>query len=356
MDQSKFQVIDGHNDTLLDLTFPESGKYRSFLSEANFGHLDLHRARKGQIAGGFFAVFIPQDPLVEKRLDLVNINTPEGRIAPLEPPLDRTYAQRIAHHMIAKLYTIEEQSAGQFKVIRKAAEIRHALEKEIFFAILHFEGAEPIDPALDALSVYYQAGLRSLGIVWSRPNAFGHGVPFIFPHSPDIGPGLSQAGKELVKACNQKGIILDLAHLNEKGFWDVARISQHPLVVSHSGVHQICPSSRCLTDRQIDAIGESGGIIGVNLHTSDIRPDGRQNADTPLTMIIDHIDYIVQRIGIDYVAIGSDFDGAFIPQKIKDASGLPLLFSALAERGYGIEMLQKIAQFNWLRVIKKTWN
>src|SRR5204862_5975253 len=106
-------------------------------------------------------------------------------------------------------------------------------------AILHFEGAEPIDSQLNALEVFYRAGLRSLGLVWSRPNAFGEGVPFRFPSSPDTGPGLTAAGRELVRECNRLGILVDLSHLNERGFWDVADVTTAPLVATHSNAHAL---------------------------------------------------------------------------------------------------------------------
>jgi membrane dipeptidase len=208
---------------------------------------------------------------------------------------------------------------------------------------------------LDALYVFYEAGLRSLGIVWSRSNAFGHGVPFRFPSSPDTGPGLTDAGRELVRTCNQLGVMLDLAHLNERGFWDVAKLSNAPLVVTHAGVHALSPSARNLTDKQLDAIGESGGVVGVNFHVSDLRADGRFDADTPLTETVRHIDYVVERIGIDHVAFGSDFDGALMSLELGDAAGLPKLVAALRARGYDDAALQKVTHKNWIRVLRSTW-
>ncbi|MEY8840506.1 dipeptidase, partial [Cribrihabitans sp. XS_ASV171] len=116
-------------------------------------------------------------------------------------------------------------------------------------AIFHIEGAEAIDPDLHMLDVFHAAGLRSLGPVWSRPTLYGHGVPFRFPSGPDTGAGLTDLGLRLVRRCNELGIMLDLSHLNEAGFWDVARQSSAPLVASHSNAHAICPHSRNLTDR-----------------------------------------------------------------------------------------------------------
>ncbi|MCS6883748.1 MAG: membrane dipeptidase, partial [Chloroflexaceae bacterium] len=186
----------------------------------------------------------------------------------------------------------------------------------------------------DELEVLYQAGLRSLGPVWSRPNIFGYGVPFAFPASPDIGPGLTEAGKALVRACNRLRIMIDLSHLNEAGFWDVARLSDAPLVATHSNAHAICPSSRNLTDRQLDAIRDSGGMVGLNFAVPFLRPDGRRDATMPIAVMVQHIKYLVERLGIDHVGFGSDFDGALMPAAIGDVRGLPRLLQALAEAGF----------------------
>src|SRR5690606_476421 len=120
----------------------------------------------------------------------------------------------------------------------------------------------------------------SLGPVWSRDNAFAHGVPFAYPSSPDTGPGLTDAGKELVRACNRMGILIDLSHMTEKGFFDVARVSDQPLVATHSNVHAITPSARNLTDRQLDAVRDSKGVVGLNYAVSFLREDGQERADT----------------------------------------------------------------------------
>ena len=197
------------------------------------------------------------------------------------------------------------------------------------------EGADAIDPDLLELEKLYRSGLRSLGLVWNRVYIFGHGVPFAWPRSPDTGPGLTPPGKDLVRACNRLGVMIDVSHLNEQGFWDVARLSSAPLVATHACVHAICPSTRNLTDRQLDAIGEFDGIVGVSFSVNDVRPDADLNADTPLHMLTHHFHYLANRIGIDRVGIGSDFDGATIPAAIKDASGLPKLIAALQASGFG---------------------
>jgi membrane dipeptidase len=184
---------------------------------------------------------------------------------------------------------------------------------------------------------------------------FAEGVPFRFPSSPDTGPGLTAAGRELVRACNDRGILVDLSHLNEAGFWDVARLSTAPLVATHSNAHSLCPSSRNLTDAQLDAIGASGGVVGVNFAVSFVREDGGQVAATPLEEIIYHLQYIAGRIGLDHVAFGSDFDGALVPEALGGIAGLPKLVDALRAAGLDEEAVAKVTHRNWLRVLGDTW-
>jgi membrane dipeptidase len=222
-------------------------------------------------------------------------------------------------------------------------------------AIVHMEGAEPLAPDLSDLERWYERGLRSVGLVWSRPNAFAEGVPFRFPSSPDTGVGLTDAGRELVRACNRLGILVDLSHLNEAGFWDVQRISDAPLVATHSNAHALCAASRNLTDRQLDAVRDSGGVVGVNFAVAFLREDGDHSPETPIAEIVRHVDYLAERMGIDHVAFGSDFDGAVIPDELGGVAGLPKLVNALRDAGYDDDAVAKITHGNWLRVLAATW-
>lgn len=355
MNNNMLPIIDGHNDTLLHLYMTERGKGRSFFVESTTGHLDLPRARRGGFAAGFFAIFTP-DPSRSQMAAENLIFTETGYEVRPYPAIDPTYAQQQTIAVAALLFRLEAESAGKIKVVRTVDELIYCLQKGILAIILHFEGAEAIDPRLDALEVFYQAGLRSLGIVWSRPNAFGHGVPFKFPHSPDTGPGLTEAGQALVHACNRLGILLDLAHINEQGFWDVARLSTAPLVVTHSAVHAICPSTRNLTDRQLDAIKASHGMVGLNFEVCNLREDAHDDLNTPLSLMVRHIDYLVEHLGIDGVGFGADFDGGITAvQEIGDVAGLPKLTTALREHGYDDASLRKLTHENWLRVLRATW-
>ncbi|MFB3896456.1 MAG: dipeptidase [bacterium] len=358
---SLIPIFDGHNDTLYHLFLPEKSKGRSFLVESEHGHLDLPRAKKGGLIGGIFAIYTPPPKsAIDQSKPKSTEKTPSGYYSS-EPkkPLEYRYAHEFTNSVIEFAYQIEAQSQEKVKIIHNLLELDWNITHDVLAMVLHFEGAAPIKSDLTDLDEFYQKGLRSLGIVWSRPNAFGYGVPFQFPHSPDIGPGLTDAGKNLVAKCNELGIILDLAHLNEQGFWDVAKITKHPIVVSHAGIHTLSPSSRNLTDKQLDAIGESNGIIGIMFQPSyfEFRDDQptTSKSEVKIKEIVAHIDYAVNRIGIDHVALGSDFDGAEMPAEIKDATGLPKLIDALRENGYADPAIEQIAYNNWLRIINATW-
>ncbi len=155
------------------------------------------------------------------------------------------------------------------------------------------------------------------------------------PSSPDTGPGLTPAGTRLVRRCAELGIAVDLSHLNEAGFWDVARLDAGPLIVSHAGVHALSACSRNLTDAQIDAVGKSGGLVGIVFACYFLRPDfANEPETTPLELIVEHVRYVADRVGVEHVAFGSDFDGATIPAALGDVSGYPKLLAALADAGF----------------------
>jgi membrane dipeptidase len=344
-------ILDGHNDTILHLGLTERGNGRSFFVESDQGHIDLPRARRGGLQGGFFAIFVPND-----HYDMAaNVtHTAAGYAVNMAPAVDPQRARHFTWEALEVLRQLEPDSGGQVRIVYTAADLEACFATDTFAIIPHIEGAAALNPDLSDLPSFYDAGVRSLGLTWSRPNAFGYGVPFRFPHSPDTGPGLTDAGKALVRACNQLGILVDVSHLNEQGFWDVERITDVPLVVTHTAAHAVCASTRNLTDRQLDAVGASDGVVGVNFSIAMTRPDGQREADTPLTVIADHIDYIAQRIGIEHVALGSDFDGTSIPRAMGDVTGLPRLLDVLRARGYDAA-LEALACQNWLRVLKQTW-
>jgi membrane dipeptidase len=358
-------IFDGHNDALLRLYRREgTNPAQAFLDGEAKGQLDFPKAREGGFAGGLFAIFVPSPKRPtgpsahasssnESETQTPSRSTDNG--APMAPTVDLATAQQAVFNMASILFRIEQESQGRVRICRDAGDIRHCLTNDVLAAVLHIEGAEAIDENFEVLDVLHAAGLRSLGPVWSRPNAFGHGVPFRCPSSPDIGPGLTDLGKKLVAACNRLKILIDLSHLNERGFWDVAAISDVPLVATHSNAHALSPHSRNLTDDQLAAIRDSGGLVGVNFAASFLREDGRQEADTPVELVIDHVEYMLKHVGEDGVGFGSDFDGARIPAGIGNAAGLQTLVELMRQRGYGEPLIEKVCTGNWLRVLERTW-
>jgi membrane dipeptidase len=321
-------ILDGHNDLALRVWRGQGPPY----------DVELGIAESVGFSGGFFALAAPGGPFKPP--------TEVPYAVPLDDPVPFEQARKDVGEMATALEGLD------VAIVRTVHEIRPGRVN----AIMHIEGAEALAPDLSDLEAWYERGLRSVGIVWSRPNAFAEGVPFRFPGSPDTGPGLTRAGRDLVHACNLSGIMVDVSHLNEAGFWDVVQINQAPMVATHSNAHAICASTRNLTDRQLGAIGDSGGVVGINFAAMFLREDGGLGTDVPLTEIVRHIDYIASRIGVDHVAFGSDFDGAETPDELGGIAGLPRLVELLRSSGYGEADLDKITHGNWLRVLDATWN
>jgi membrane dipeptidase len=336
-------VFDGHNDAL---TRDDAA---DFATGRLGGHLDLPRARAGGLAGGIFAMFTPTPGAEHIDFD------GDGRMEiELAAPIGREMAAAATTEAAGRLLALER--AGHVRLVRTISDLDAARADGVLAAVLHHEGAEAIDPGLEALELWYAAGLRSIGPVWSRTNAFAHGVPFAFPASPDTGPGLTGAGHRLVRRCAELGVAVDLSHLNEAGFWDVARLDAAPLIASHSGVHALCASTRNLTDAQLDAIAASGGLVGIVFAAPFLRADGADDADTPLATIVEHVRYAADRIGVQHVALGSDFDGATMPDELGDVAGLPRLLDALRAGGFSEDDVRAIAWDNWRRVLARAWH
>jgi membrane dipeptidase len=322
-------VFDGHNDALT------RDDHARVASGRRGGHLDLPRMRAGGIRGGIFAIFTRSEG---------------GEEDPIEHAAASAHATTVAGRLLAL------ERDGELRVARRIGDLDEAREDDgPPLAVMHIEGAEAIDPGLEALDLWHAAGLRSLGIVWSRANAFAHGVPFMAPATPDTGLGLTKQGKALVRRCAELGVLVDLSHLNEKGFFDVARLDAGPLVATHSGVHALCQTTRNLTDRQLDAIAATGGLVGIVFACPFLREDFKNDADTPLELIVDHARYVADRIGVGHVALGSDFDGATIPKPLGDAAGVPRLLDAFAAAGFSKKEIEAIAWHNWRRVFDSWW-
>ena len=343
-------IFDGHNDVLSKLVRAGGRDALRGFREGRDGHLDLPRARAGGFAGGLFAIWAPSPG--DWRAVEAMMEAPAYDV-PLPDPVPRDEATAAAFAQAALL--LELDRTGAVALCRSVADIRSAMAAGTMAAVMHLEGAEAIGPDLDALDVLHAAGLRSLGPVWSRPTIWGHGVPFRYPSKPDTGPGLTEDGLRLVRRCDELGVVIDLSHLNEAGFDDVARTSRNPLVATHSNVHALCPHARNLTDRQLDAIRDSDGMVGLNLAVSFLRADGRARGDVTPDVLLDHLDHLLDRLGEDRVGLGSDYDGATVPDFVADVAALPALRAAMRGQGYDEGLIAKLCHGNWLRVLGRVW-
>lgn len=314
-------IIDGHTDFLLSL----SKTKRSFLEESAVGHVDLPRARRGNIGAMLTAIYIPPEHLPQHAL----IETLRG-----VDLLKRTIAA----------------SEGQMALVRDYNQLVDCLDRGVFASVLHYEGAEAIDPEFVVLRESYELGMRSLGLTHSRTNIFAEGVG-----KDDHGNGLTGLGKQLVRECNAMGILVDVSHLNDAGFWDMIELAEQPFVASHSNARAVCNHPRNLTDDQIKALAEKGGLMGINYACGFLVEGARSGAEVPIGVLVDHIDHIVNLVGIDYVALGSDYDGATMPDALKDAAHDMAIVDELARRGYDDSAIAKISRDNWLRVLKAVW-
>ena len=349
-----FPTFDGHNDILLRLYNAPQNREAIWLTGEGKGHLDLPRMLKGGFAGGFFAIYIPS-PHDDDGVDYTQLMENPPYALPLPDLIRDGQALPVAMAMAGHMLWMERASGGRFKLVRSAAEIRANMAAGVISGILHLEGAEAVGADLDALYAFHALGLRSLGPVWSRPTVFGHGVPFAYPSGPDTGEGLTEAGKRLIRACNEMKLLIDLSHINEKGFDDVARLSDAPLVATHSNAHALTRSSRNLTDRQLAVIRESNGLVGLNFATAFLRKDGKQSADMGWEDLLAHLDHLIAHLGEDRVGLGSDFDGCTVPKGIGDVTGLPALQQAMLAHGYGKALMRKICHENWLALLERTW-
>ncbi|MDQ7908748.1 membrane dipeptidase [Phytohabitans sp. ZYX-F-186] len=331
---SAISFFDGHND-ILSLTASRPNGWQMFGTSDSSFPINLRDGLSFGYAGGFFASYQRSEPGVA---------------------LDQAPARQGAIAMMSDLIRIEAHSNGALEIVRSTDDLRRCVQTGTIAAIQHLEGAEAVDPDLHTLDLFYELGLRSIGPLWSRPNAFGYGVQTEPPNSVKAGRlGLTASGLNLVRACNRLGIMIDVSHMNEDGFWDVARTSDSPVVATHSNAQAIAPVARNLTDSQLDAIRDSDGLVGVSFYAGMLRPDGRADPNTPLDIAVKHIEHIAERLGLRHVGLGTDFGTATCSSEIHEVSQVPTLFETLRARGWSEPDLSALGIDNWIRILDLTW-
>jgi membrane dipeptidase len=265
---------------------------------------------------------------------------------------------RVALDQIARLHA-EAQGCQQFVISKNYRDMQKAREDGEIALIITMEGVEPLGTDLNLLRIFYELGVRSIGLTHARSNAAGHGG--IFASSGDF-------GRDLVRECEALGVIIDLAHINPVGFKEVLSMTTKPPIVSHTNVRHYYDIERNISDEQITMIGERHGVIGVN--SVLVSP---KKEESTLDRYVDHIEYIANLIGIDGVGVGFDFfefiysqwpesakrelaekltTPQFIPD-LKNHSHARNLTRKLIERGFNDEEIEKILRGNWLRILEK---
>ena len=325
------QYIDMHCDTLA-----KALAERSATAERLDGTMaDIARLRKAGAKAQFFAVFLPQRRMPEW-FGLEEMPEPEALFDSMYEIYRNTL--RACGGTLAPAGSWEELS-------------RNAREGKLS-AVLTMENGAPVRGELSRIKAYYDLGVRLITLTWNDANCFG------YPHSAvpeEMGRGLTEFGREAVAYMEELGMLVDVSHLSDGGFWDVAacaRRAAKPFVASHSNCRALAPATRNLTDRMIRELAECGGVAGLNFAPAFLNGDPC-DPQSRIARMCDHVEHMVQAGGIACAGIGTDFDGIEGEFEIADCTGIPRLFDALHMRGFSWDAVEQIAHGNVERVLRE---
>lgn len=307
-------IFDAHIDTLYRLL-----RSKQTLAEP-IGHVNLPKIHQAKLGAQFFAAFV--DPCYYNGLALHN-----------------------TMEMIDLFWQMLEQYPDKLTFAGSGQDILSAQEKGYLACLLAIEGGEALEGKLANLRMFHRLGVRLLTFTWNYRNDLGSGQG-----EGESGGGLSRFGKEVVVEMNRLGMLIDVSHLNEPGFWDVLNYSQKPVLASHSNAKALCNHPRNLTDEQIRALAERGGVIGINFYAKFLKREG----EATIHHVVEQIEYLAKVGGESCVALGSDFDGMdHTPVDLEDCSKIPQIASLLAQRGFGTTSIEKIMGGNLLRICQE---
>lgn len=319
-------VVDAHCD-VLQFLFPGRRDVTRFDSRikdglgrrSEEGHVDIPRMIEGGVDCQVFAVFTAFKPYPSRPLSA-------------------------ALQMIDIFHSECEKNSDKIVPVVNHDEILKAHQGGKIAAMLSIEGAEVIEANLGVLRMLYRMGVRMMSLTWNWRNELADGVG-----EKQSKGGLSDLGVKVAKEMEKLGMVIDVSHLSDSSFWDLIEVARTPIMASHSNCRAICPVPRNLTDDQIKAIAETDGVVGMNFASSFVH---REKAT--LERLVDHIDHVVQLVGVEHVGLGSDFDGiTFTPEGLEDVTKIPNITKTLVSRGYPDEDIKKILGENHLRVFKK---
>jgi membrane dipeptidase len=358
-------VVDTHNDVLSTATM-EGMDIETDLTGKT--HSDLARFKKGGVDVQVFSIFCD---------DHYGVGS----------------AFKQAIREIDSLYAIAGRNPDRMQIVTNPAGLEQAVKHHRLAAMMGVEGGHMIEDRMDYLDSFYRRGVRYMTLTWNNSTPWATSAMEETTKAFTVTPyGLTDEGKAIVKRMNQLGIIVDLSHVGERTFWDAIHTTTKPVICSHSSVYALCPVFRNLKDDQIKAVGANGGVVQVNFysgfldsnyaprmtrflmrHKSEMDslnaakapnyiinaflskkyPGESDSLRAPLSLLLDHIDYLVRLIGPDHVGLGSDFDGIESPpQQLDDVTTYPLITRELLKRGYKPADVEKILGGNFIRVFK----
>jgi len=312
----KSLVIDLHADTLYKKLFSQTTQF--ICGKSPFFHFSKEKMQEGGLDLQVLALFVPTE--------VINLSV------------------EITMKMIALAYKMRDSEG--FQLIKNKKDLQELQNNDNLGIMLSIEGGIILENNIELLQLFYDLGVRSFGLVWSRKNNYAQGVPFQTE-------GVSEEGKLLIEELDNLGIIIDVSHLNKKGFSDVVNLTNNPFIASHSNCYSLCSSMRNLTDDQLESIQSVEGVIGINFNPGFLNntPD-----NASITDVIEHIDYITNKIGSNHVGMGSDFDGIIrVPFGLEDVSKIKNIPKLLSERGYSQKDIKNIMGGNFQRIISKIW-
>ncbi len=282
--------------------------------------VDLKRLREAEAIAQFFAVWMPNDATDWS---------------------DWTHVERLVS-------IFKDSLSERFRHALRVEDLEKNAKEKVLSGVLSIEDCRVVK-TLDDLELLYSMGFRSFGLIWNTANSLA------FPNSTDrneMQKGLTPLGKEAIEWLNDRGGVVDVAHLSDGGFWDVVEISQKPFAATHSNARSVTDHPRNLTDEMIRALAESGGVIGLNFHPAFLSGNREGNR---LEDHVKHLNHLKNIGGEDIVAIGSDFDGVTGELAIKDPTEMAVLFDALKKEGWSEGQIQKLARDNVLRMLRDVW-
>ncbi len=355
-------LVDTHND-ILSITME-----KDFIMDTDLAgktHSDLERMKTGGLDAQFFSVWSSGE-----------------QIEPF----------KFANRQIDSLDAVIKRNPDKITKVANTKELLEAVQQNKIAALIGVEGGHHMENDLDNLDALFNRGVRYMSLTWNNSTDWATSASDETENKNLDPKGLSDFGKQVIARMNTLGMLVDVSHLGEQTFWDVIAISTKPIIASHSSVYSLCPHPRNLKDDQIKAIAKNDGVIQINFNSGFIDPTSeKKEADfvlkhkaeldaltesgmdpynateflfakyaeeseqikAPFDLVIEHIEYVINMVGVDYVGIGSDFDGILLPpQQLDDVTTYPLITKALLEKGYSEQDISKILGGNILRVLK----